>query len=150
MTQTAVEWLFDRMVGLAEDYDDGKINYTNYINGVKHFLDQAKEMEKQQIIDAYEQGSDDEIVAYDGTRKYKNGVEYYTFTYGSKGSDETLKDYHIVDTNEMVSSQTEISDEEIEKAMWEHFSDEYADMWSERLAFRLACKWYREQLKQKQ
>jgi len=41
---------------------------------------------------------------------------------------------------------SEISDEEIEQACWEHFTDEYADMWSERLAFKLACKWYREQL----
>ena len=62
-------------------------------------------------------------------------------------------DYFIIvktcaDCGTPTSSQTEISDEEIEKAMWEHFSDEYADMWSERLAFRLACKWYREQLKQ--
>lgn len=47
----------------------------------------------------------------------------------------------------LVIHTPEISDEEIEKAMWEHFSDEYADMWSERLAFRLACKWFREQLK---
>ena len=54
--QTAVEWLFDRMVGLAEDYDDGKINYITYINGVNHFLDQAKEMDKEQKIDAYNQG----------------------------------------------------------------------------------------------
>jgi hypothetical protein len=44
---------------------------------------------------------------------------------------------------------SEISDEEIEQACWEHFTDEYADMWSERLAFKLACKWYREQFKKK-
>ena len=61
-----------------------------------------------------------------------------------------ILNHHMVDETQTTSSQTEISDEEIEKAMWEHFSDEYADMWSERLAFRLACKWYREQLKQRQ
>jgi len=49
--QTAVEWLFDRMVGLAEEYDDGRINYTSYINGINHFLDQAKEMHRQEIIE---------------------------------------------------------------------------------------------------
>ena len=58
----------------------------------------------------------------------------------SKGSDE-----HIVDTNEMISSQTEISDEEIEK-----FADE--ELGTIRTDFDfgviLGMKWYREQLKQ--
>ena len=83
--QTTVEWLFDRMVGLAEDYDDGKINYTNYINGVKHFLDQAKEMEKQQIIDAHTIG----YIIGGGNGDLYDCKEYYNETYGSKGSDET-------------------------------------------------------------
>jgi hypothetical protein len=30
----------------------------------------------------------------------------------------------------VLENKTEVSDEDIEKAMWEHFSDEYADMWS--------------------
>jgi len=58
----------------------------------------------------------------------------------SKGSDE-----HIVDTNEMISSQTEISDEEIEK-----FADE--ELGTIRTDFDFGViqgmKWYREQLKQ--
>lgn len=40
----------------------------------------------------------------------------------------------------------EISKEEIEKAVWEHFSDEYGDMWAERIAFRLGAKWMQEKL----
>ena len=55
---------------------------------------------------------------------------------------------HIVDTNEMVSSQTEISDEEIEKEANNLFAGDL--MWSERIAFKVAIKWYREQLKKKQ
>jgi hypothetical protein len=39
----------------------------------------------------------------------------------------------------------EISDEEIEKAANEHFEGDL--MWSERIAFKLAIRWYREQLK---
>ena len=74
--QTAVDWLFDRMVGLTEDYDDGKINYITYINGVNHFLDQAKEMEKQQIIDfANNYGFD--VCGYD----YERAEQYYKQTY---------------------------------------------------------------------
>jgi len=66
----------------------------------------------------------------------------------SKEFDEFMdgvKNNHSVDTNEMV----EISDKEIEKAIWEHFSDKYDNMWSERIAFRLGVKWYKEQIKKK-
>jgi hypothetical protein len=42
-------------------------------------------------------------------------------------------------------NKAEISDEEIEKAAEGHFSGD--TMWSERIAFKLAIKWYREQLK---
>lgn len=41
--------------------------------------------------------------------------------------------------------QQEISDEEIEEAAEGHFSGD--TMWSERIAFKLGIKWYREQLK---
>ena len=53
-------------------------------------FEQAKEMEKQQIIDAYanavmkENNSD-----YVGMHEQSSGEIYYTSTYGSKGSDET-------------------------------------------------------------
>jgi hypothetical protein len=77
--QTAVDWLFDRMVGLAEDYDDGKINYIIYINGVNHFLDQAKEMEKQQITEGFKKGLEywngDEWKLIDIEQYYKETYE---------------------------------------------------------------------------
>ena len=38
----------------------------------------------------------------------------------------------------------EISDEEIEKAANAHFEGDL--MWSERIAFKLAIRWYREQI----
>ena len=48
--KTAVEWLEEQL----------KIN--NYISDNAHWLiDEAKELEKQQIIDAYEKGTDDGI-----------------------------------------------------------------------------------------
>ena len=80
--QTAVDWLFDRMVGLAEDYDDGKINYITYINGVNHFLDQAKEMEKQQIIDAYGVKIKQDIEQGQTVYIRTTGEQYYKETYG--------------------------------------------------------------------
>lgn len=78
-------------------------------------------------------------------------TKYFDETYGSKGSDE-----HIVDINEMTSSQTEISDEEIEKqaklyatqkTQLKRLSNREFDL--AKNDYVNACKWYREQLKQK-
>jgi len=157
-SQTSTEWLFQKL------WDTPKDKFTWYA-----ILEQAKEMEKQQIIDAAERWKGTDFAE-----------KYYAETYGSKGSDN-----HIVDTNEMVedtykvweccgmeecickgsdeektnsqrfdefmqlvtSSQTEISDKEIEKAsytFWE-FKEHTASS-----AWKLGAKWYREQLKQRQ
>jgi hypothetical protein len=61
----------------------------------------------------------------------------------------TLLDYHIVDTNEMVMSEKptdhkEISDEEIEKVSNTLGDDYYA---LELVMWEKGAKWYREQLK---
>ena len=87
--QTTIDYVFEQ---LEENslFFRGTDNELNISISASDYLDLkrlAKEMERQKIIDAYEQGSYDEIFAYDGTRKYKNGVEYYTSTYGSKGSE---------------------------------------------------------------
>lgn len=48
-------------------------------------IEQAKEMEKQQIIDALTYGNKTELMA----SQKMFAEQYYTSTYGSKGSDET-------------------------------------------------------------
>lgn len=63
--QTAVEWLIKELK--LEGYD-----YT---------IQQAKEMEKQQIVDAW--------IATDNKLQRIAAEQYYNDTYGSKGSDET-------------------------------------------------------------
>ena len=60
----------------------------------------------------------------------------------SKESDE-----HIVDTTEMISSQTEISDEEIFKGIIEHCKIQHNRISSEINAMIEGAKWYRQQLK---
>ena len=50
--QSSVEWSIDQMIALCEDYDDGKIDYTDYCNGVKEVKSQAKVMHKEEIIEA--------------------------------------------------------------------------------------------------
>lgn len=63
----------------------------------KWAFEKAKEMHKEEIIDAYVNG---QSLGYDDSPKYW-AEQYYQETFVSKGSN-TLKDYHIVDTNEMV------------------------------------------------
>jgi hypothetical protein len=60
----------------------------------------AKEMHKQEIMNTYII-ADSESTQEDSEHY---ALKFYERTYGSKGSD-TLKDYHIVDTNEMVMSE---------------------------------------------
>jgi hypothetical protein len=108
---TSIEWLIEEM--LSKGYFKESVTLTN----IDHLQYKAEELHKQEIIDAYEQGSDDEIVAYDGTRKYKHGLEYYTYTYGSKGSDD-----HISDISKMVEVSQEEKQDEIIKATEENFN----------------------------
>jgi hypothetical protein len=74
--QTAVEWLF------KEIWNSPKDKFTWY-----SIYEQAKEMEKQQIIDAWDSRNQD-VIKSDG----KTADQYYNETYGSKGSDETKTD----------------------------------------------------------
>jgi len=66
MKQTAVEWfaneLFSSMV-------DGKT--MNYVD-VQKMFDQAKEMEKQQIIDSYIEASENPALILDDAEQYYN------------------------------------------------------------------------------
>lgn len=99
---TALEWLSKQLEDYGEPY---KLELK--WEDLDSLVEQAKEMEKQQIIDAYanavmkENNSD-----YVGMHEQSSGEIYFAETYGSKGSVD-----HIVDANEMVSSQTEISEQ---------------------------------------
>jgi disulfide oxidoreductase YuzD len=82
---TSIEWL------IQELYTE--MNMCGYGRVLDEIFEEAKEMHKQEIIEAIEDG------------RYEFGYEYYNDTFVSKGSD-TLKDYHIVDTNEMIKRGT--------------------------------------------
>jgi hypothetical protein len=122
---TSIEWL--------ENEIKKSIHYYRLIEDIEskstivqsNIFEQAKEIHKQEMKEMYLKG----IENYDSTFKRK---------------DDTLKDYHIVEANEMVEfPKQEISDEEIEEMLFHH-SNEYA------IGFKDAIKWYREQLKSKQ
>lgn len=91
MKQTAVEW-FSNQLGIK--------------NG--SMLEQAKQLEKQQIIDAFDEGQEYEYQYHINNAPKFDSETYFAETYGSNGSDDTLKEYHIVDTNEMVDQVPDV------------------------------------------
>ena len=77
--QTAVEWLFDQINDALIDFTEGKISASIYGIRVTEYKYQAKEMEKQQIIDAHG-------IKMKGVNDHKcvNGEQYYNETFKNK------------------------------------------------------------------
>jgi len=112
---TSIEWLENKL---------NNVKPTEFcsIETIKEWVQQSKEMHKQEIIDAWEMGrfNIDEVGL---------GEEYYQETFVSKGSDEIpmerkllksgfvdivpKEENHIVDTNEMIEDDVEKLAEEL-------------------------------------
>jgi len=75
--QTAVEWYVEKEIKLTLDYIENKINDLEY--GIKRIklVEQAKEMEKEQIIKAYNTS----FLLRD--KPYSTAEKYYNETYES-------------------------------------------------------------------
>jgi len=52
MKQTAVEWQFEQLFNSFEKFNNGECKFNDYLKRNLEIREQAKEMEKQQIIDA--------------------------------------------------------------------------------------------------
>ena len=126
MKQTAVEFLMKFCL------NDLPIEQWNKYNGL---FEQAKEMEKQREYETKAYWFGRGVLASRENRI----AELQPQTYGSKGSDSTLKSSLNSTLNQ--SSQTEISDEEIWKAAESQAT--FAP------SFVRGVEWYREQLKKK-
>jgi hypothetical protein len=151
MKQTSIEWVLQYL-------NNVKPNEFCSIEKIKELLEQAKEMHKQEIIDAYYQCGRDNFEHIKFINR--SATEYYQETFVSKGSDETKEESLVekmiphqlkynLDVMEKLAStipKQQISDEEIEKAAKEcRFEDLDISVGS----FELGSKWYREQLKHK-
>ena len=62
MKQTAVEFILEKM-------QSGKWEYTTFAER-KQIIEQAKEMEKQQIIDAYDKAYPYDVIGYNAAEQY--------------------------------------------------------------------------------
>jgi hypothetical protein len=69
--QTAVEWLHEKLA--KSELEDMQTN-------INLWFKQAKEMEKEQIIDAH--GDEQSKLQDDGTWRVQTGEQYYNETYG--------------------------------------------------------------------
>ena len=76
MKQTAVEWFSNQTYELFEQYSEGKFDRVQLNKLMVDATNKAKEMEKEQIIDACQHGVD-----YDKS-PYNYAEQYYNETYG--------------------------------------------------------------------
>jgi hypothetical protein len=79
MKQTAVEWYEKEINSLIEEYESGKISKRDFITMKHNLFYPAKEMEKQQIIDACESTSNTDFWV-----KYESYEQYYNETFKNK------------------------------------------------------------------
>lgn len=84
MEVTAVEYLFEQINDALIDFTEGKISALIYGIRVTEYKQQAKEMEKQQIIDAWQRGFDwGQSLAEQGHETTLiDAKHYYNETYG--------------------------------------------------------------------
>lgn len=95
--QTATNWLEQRIKDMIEHGADLGEDLPALLVHIK----QAKQLEKQQIIDAFDEGQEYEYQYQINDAPKFDSQTYFIETYGSKGSDE-----HIVDTNKMIYPKT--------------------------------------------
>jgi hypothetical protein len=84
--QTALEWLIGQLQQ-TRDYQRVINEANESSSSVRDVIKQAKEMEKEQIIDAHRKGQEAEKDYYNVgdksmTRHTGNSMEYYELTYG--------------------------------------------------------------------
>jgi len=74
--QTAVEWLFQETLGITLQLTNKRISHRNWELQMVKLHEQAKEMEKEQIKNAFNIGFKDIGLSF------LNGEQYYNETYG--------------------------------------------------------------------
>ena len=79
--QTAVEWLFSETLGITLQLANKRISHRNWELQMVKLYEQAKEMEKEQISKAFDDGD----YNYHYSRKtgddFENGKEYFNELY---------------------------------------------------------------------
>jgi hypothetical protein len=80
--QTAVEWFHQKNWALKIQLELGEISIGEYASTYATLYEQAKEMEKEQIINAFEQGENNSVDYFNPENRIKESEHYYNETYG--------------------------------------------------------------------
>ena len=70
MKQTAVDWLCNEWLYIDHEFDMNLIDKKTYWERLKSVQEQAKAMEKEQIIDAFDYGDSNLFIDKDGDKYY--------------------------------------------------------------------------------
>lgn len=82
MKQTAVDWYEKEINSLFEKYESNQISRSDFLIMKHNLFYSAKQMEKEQIEDAYDIGYNSGCsYMYDGEKEFKNKEQYYKETY---------------------------------------------------------------------
>jgi hypothetical protein len=78
--QTAVDWLINEWMHLDAEFDMVLIDKNTYWEKLKEKHNQAKEMHKQEIIDAFWSGDNSDCTSEDNSKELAK--QYYKQTFG--------------------------------------------------------------------
>ena len=124
--QAAVDWLANELVKKGFPIEKYGMD----------LLEQAKAMEKEQIIKANEDASTNEL------GEFLNGKQYYNETYERKVSDD-----HIGDVNEMIASVQKLIDKDIFNQAILAMEEMYGSGCDAEIdAYFRGAKWMKEEL----
>jgi hypothetical protein len=76
MKKTAIDYLYEQFISLFMQYTEDDTGEFNFGELITEAHEQAKEMEKQQIMDAYNDGSAEWTAI-----EYTDAEQYYNETY---------------------------------------------------------------------
>ena len=124
--KTAIDWLANELVKKGFPIEKYGMD----------LLEQAKAMEKEQIIKANEDASTNEL------GEFLNGKQYYNETYESKESDD-----HIGDANKMVTAVQKLIDKDIFNQAILAMEEMYGSGCDAEIdAYFRGAKWMRQEL----
>jgi hypothetical protein len=81
MKQTAVEWQFEQFFYSFEKFNNRECTFNDYLKRNLEILEQAKEMEKEQIIDAFDEGQEYEYQYHINSAPKFDSETYYNETF---------------------------------------------------------------------
>lgn len=124
--KTAIDWLANELVKKGFPIEKYGMD----------LLEQAKQMEKEQMIEANEDASTNEL------GEFLNGKQYYNETYERKVSDD-----HLPDVNEMVASVQKLIDKDIFNQAILAMEEMYGSGCDAEIdAYFRGAKWMKEEL----